>query len=123
MEKNIEVLEYEKKVLNKELNDIDLQKTKITKKISDLDKSIRDIKILKSKIKDDGIIVSDHALIRFLQRKIFSEEVLEEARQTLINDVKNKINSTFFINKKAQIKINLEYGSAVVKNNTVVTIM
>lgn len=123
MEKDIEVLEYEKKLLNKELNDIDLQKTKITKKISDLDKSIRDIKILKSKIKDDGIIVSDHALIRFLQRKIFSEEVLEEARQTLINDVKNKINSTFFINKKAQIKINLEYGSAVVKNNTVVTIM
>ena len=123
MEKDIEVLEYEKKVLNKELNDIDLQKTKITKKISDLDKSIRDIKILKSKIKDDGIIVSDHALIRFLQRKIFSEEVLEEARQTLINDVKNKINSTFFISKKAQIKINLEYGSAVVKNNTVVTIM
>jgi hypothetical protein len=123
MEKDIEVLEHEKRLLNKELNDIDLQKTKITKKISDLDKSIRDIKILKSKIKDDGIIVSDHALIRFLQRKIFSEEVLEEARQTLINDVKNKINSTFFISKKAQIKINLEYGSAVVKNNTVVTIM
>jgi len=28
MEKDIEVLEYEKKVLNKELNDIDLQKNK-----------------------------------------------------------------------------------------------
>lgn len=123
MNKDIEVLEYEKKLLSKELNNLDQLKIKITKEISGLDKSIRDIKILKMKENHGAIVVSDHALIRFLERKIFNKDVLEGARQKLINDVKDKIGNSSFINRKSPIKINLGYGTAVVKDSKIVTIL
>lgn len=108
MSKRIKSLESQLKSLRREAN------LKVTNKNKEIEKTERDLKNLKN---SSSLSVSDHALLRYIERAYginvpeLSREISEHPNMKLISVL-------------GECKVPIDHGCrAIVKNNTVVTVI
>lgn len=118
MSKRIKSLESQLKSLRREANELRKLATeanlKVTNKNKEIEKTERDLKNLKN---SSSLSVSDHALLRYIERAYginvpeLSREISEHPNMKLISVL-------------GECKVPIDHGCrAIVKNNTVVTII
>jgi len=106
-------LQTKKSFLDKEVSRLSKDILKIKSEISDLDKKI--YKLSQSQL-DCAVIVSEHAILRILERRFGQEKMIEEVIKQIQEEIAPKL-----ISKTC--KINLSDGlHAVISNNVLITV-
>jgi chaperonin cofactor prefoldin len=104
-------LQTKKSFLDKEVSRLSKDILKIKSEISDLDKKIYKLSQL-----DCAVIVSEHAILRILERRFGQEEMIQEVIKQIQEEIAPKL-----ISKTC--KINLSDGlQAVISKNVLITV-
>lgn len=104
---SLKELQREKKELNQQLYNLNLESCKIKNRLSDIDRSL-------ATMTKNTITVSEHALIRLLERRYGQEEMLKQVVDTVSKEIAHAPK-----NCKLRIDGDLE---AVIANGVLITV-
>lgn len=108
---NLKNLQREKIVIAKEISILEKNLKTLRSKVSDIDRQIH--KLFQQ---NSELIVSDHAIVRILQRRFGQQEIIEKVIKQIQEEIAPKL-----ISKTCKINLS-DNLQAIIENNVLITI-
>lgn len=107
-------LQTERSLLEKDLEVLLSRKKDLQHQISAKEKKIKTLDNAIDLASKSEIVISEHAILRLLQRRYFQEEIIEK----VISEIKDELKG---VPRNCQVPINGELR-AIIKNNVLITV-